>query len=194
VVNVEGRGYPVEVRYRPPEGEGEGEGDAHDDWMASSRVRRNRAASTRGGDVLIFLPGEREIRDAHQRPRAPQVSPHRSPAAVRAPVRARPGPRVLTRPQRRIVLATNVAETSLTVPRIRYVVDPRLGARQALQPTRRSSTACTSSRSRRPAPTSARAAAAASPPALRTACIPKPDFASRRAITDPEIRRAALAA
>jgi ATP-dependent helicase HrpA len=76
--------------------------------------------------VLVFLPGEREIRDAHRALEAAQVPPHRGAAAVRAAV-ARDQDRVFNPgPQRRIVLATNVAETSLTVPRIRYVVDPGL--------------------------------------------------------------------
>src|SRR5205814_2384898 len=76
------------------------------------------------GDALVFLPGEREIRDAHQalerrRYRETEVLP------LYARLSAREQDRVFDPgPGRRIVLATNVAETSLTVPRIRYVVDP----------------------------------------------------------------------
>ena len=125
MVEVEGRAYPVEVRWRPLEGEGRRA-------PASARIathadRRRRADEiTRDdprGDVLVFLPGEREIRDAHlalsrRKYRETEVLPlyARLSAATRtacsSPAR-----------KRRIVLATNVAETSLTVPRIRYVVD-----------------------------------------------------------------------
>ena len=75
------------------------------------------------GDVLVFLPGEREIRDAHlalsrRKYRETEVLPLYARLSAAEQDRVfRPGP------QRRIVLATNVAETSLTVPRIRYVVD-----------------------------------------------------------------------
>src|SRR5690606_10436394 len=75
------------------------------------------------GDTLIFLPGEREIRDAHQalegrKYRHTEVSP------LYARLSARAHDRVFDRgPQRRSALATNVAEASLTVPRIHYVVD-----------------------------------------------------------------------
>ena len=76
------------------------------------------------GDILVFLPGEREIRDAHQslerrKYRNTEVLPLYARLSNQDQDRVfNPGP------NRRIVLATNVAETSLTVPRIRYVVDP----------------------------------------------------------------------
>src|SRR6185436_21120711 len=76
------------------------------------------------GDALVFLSGEREIRDAHQalerrKYRETEVLPLYARLSVRDQDRVfNPGTK------RRIVLATNVAETSLTVPRIRYVVDP----------------------------------------------------------------------
>ena len=76
------------------------------------------------GDVLVFLPGEREIRDAHaalnrRKYRSTEVIPLYARLSVRDQDKVfNPGP------GRRIVLATNVAETSLTVPRIRYVIDP----------------------------------------------------------------------
>ena len=78
------------------------------------------------GDILVFLPGEREIRDAHQalerrKYRETEVLP------LYARLSARDQDRIFSPgPKRRIVLATNVAETSLTVPRIRYVIDPGL--------------------------------------------------------------------
>ncbi len=118
VVEVEGRTYPVEVRWRPPPERGE-----------SSSVEQIVAAMDEitaddpRGDVLVFLPGEREIRDAHlaldrRKYRETEV------LALYARLSATEQDRVF-RPgtKRRIVLATNVAETSLTVPRIRFVVD-----------------------------------------------------------------------
>jgi ATP-dependent helicase HrpA len=139
VVNVEGRSFPVEVRYRP------GDEDADEAAPAGKGARRNESESrdrplaeaivaaadeiTREdptGDVLVFLPGEREIRDAHaaldrRKYRSTEVIPLYARLSVREQDKVfNPGP------GRRIVLATNVAETSLTVPRIRYVIDPGL--------------------------------------------------------------------
>ena len=118
VLDVEGRGYPVEVRWRAPEERQE----------ASTSERLVAAldeitAEDPRGDVLVFLPGEREIRDTHlalsrRKYRATEV------LALYARLSAAEQDRVFKPgPGRRIVLATNVAETSLTVPRIKYVVD-----------------------------------------------------------------------
>src|SRR5262249_19000673 len=118
VVEVEGRGHPVEVRWRPA--------DARDDATTSERIvaALDEITSEDGrGDVLVFLPGEREIRDAHlaltrRKYRATEVLP------LYARLSAAEQDRVFKpAAQRRIVLATNVAETSLTVPGIRYVID-----------------------------------------------------------------------
>ncbi|MDC8015657.1 ATP-dependent RNA helicase HrpA [Tahibacter soli] len=118
VVSVEGRSYPVEVRWRPPPERGETSLTeqivAAVDEITSEDPR---------GDVLVFLPGEREIRDAHlalarRQYRATEVLPLYARLSANDQDRVfKPGS------LRRIVLATNVAETSLTVPRIRYVVD-----------------------------------------------------------------------
>ncbi|QDE40518.1 ATP-dependent RNA helicase HrpA [Luteibacter pinisoli] len=119
VIEVEGRTYPVEVRYRPPGEKGEGN-VAQQIADAMDQITREDPR----GDVLVFLPGEREIRDTHlllsrRQYRETEV------LALYARLSANEQDRVF-RPgtKRRIVLATNVAETSLTVPRIRYVVDP----------------------------------------------------------------------
>ncbi len=118
IVEVEGRSYPVEVRWRPP---GERE-DASTVEQIVAAVDEITAEDPRG-DALIFLPGEREIRDAHlalarRKYRATEVLPLYARLSAAEQDRVfKPGP------SRRIVLATNVAETSLTVPRIRYVVD-----------------------------------------------------------------------
>ncbi len=118
VVEVEGRTYPVEVRWRPPPERGE----TSSVEQIVSAIDEITAEDPRG-DVLIFLPGEREIRDAHlaldrRNYRETEV------LALYARLSAAEQDRVF-KPgsKRRIVLATNVAETSLTVPRIRFVVD-----------------------------------------------------------------------
>jgi ATP-dependent RNA helicase HrpA len=123
VIEVSGRGYPVEVRYRPLRGDDdEQDGDLSTAIGAAvdeiSRIDR--------GDILVFLPGEREIREA-----AATLGRRHLPATEVLPLYARLGSaeqdRVfLPHPHRRIVLATNVAETSLTVPGIRYVIDTGL--------------------------------------------------------------------
>jgi ATP-dependent helicase HrpA len=118
IVEVEGRSYPVEVRWRPPDERG----DATTIEQIVAALDEITHEDPRG-DVLVFLPGEREIRDAHlaltrRKYRATEVLPLYARLSNTEQDRVfKPGP------QRRIVLATNVAETSLTVPRIRYVVD-----------------------------------------------------------------------
>ncbi len=94
---------------------------------------------------------------------------------------------------RRIVLATNVAETSLTVPGIRYVVDGGRPASSATAIAARSSS-CRSSRSRRPPPTSARAGAGACPTGICIRLFDEADFGKRPLYTDPEVLRSSLAA
>ncbi|MGO4550663.1 ATP-dependent RNA helicase HrpA [Lysobacter sp. 2RAF19] len=191
VVSVEGRGYPVDVRWRPIEGEG---GDAGDRTVldgivgACDEIARDHPM----GDTLIFLPGEREIRDAHlalerRKYRHTEILP------LYARLSAKDQDRVFNPgPKRRIVLATNVAETSLTVPRIHAVVDPglarvkRYSPRQKLdrlhiEPISQASADQRKGRCGRIAPgTCYRLYAEA-------------DFESRPRFTDPEIRRAALA-
>ena len=123
VIDVEGRTYPVEVRYRPLEGEGEEQGERTVNDAIVAAIDEITRQDPRG-DVLMFLPGEREIRDAHQalerrKYRETEVTP------LYARLSARDQDKVFNPgPKRRLVLATNVAETSLTVPRIKYVVDP----------------------------------------------------------------------
>ncbi|HEY4291705.1 ATP-dependent RNA helicase HrpA [Luteibacter sp.] len=118
VVAVEGRTYPVEVRYRPPGERVEGNA-AQQVADAMDEITREDPR----GDVLVFLPGEREIRDAHlllsrrQYRETEVLALYARLSATEQDRVFRPGPK------RRIVLATNVAETSLTVPRIRYVID-----------------------------------------------------------------------
>lgn len=122
IIEVSGRTYPVEVRYRPEHFLDDSD-DAVEIEDAVTHAVDELFAETREGDVLVFLPGEREIRDTAEALRKHQPDTHEI-----LPLFARlshaeqdrifqPGNR------RRIVLATNVAETSLTVPGIHYVID-----------------------------------------------------------------------
>src|SRR5580658_8688910 len=120
IVEVSGRTYPVEVRYRPIEGgEDADQGQAISDAIGELSVEGP-------GDILVFLSGEREIRDTADllagRERL-EVLPlySRLSAAEQHRVFDR---RQASSRTRRVVLATNVAETSLTVPGIHYVIDP----------------------------------------------------------------------
>jgi ATP-dependent helicase HrpA len=123
VLMVSGRTYPVEVRYRPFE-----ESREYDLNNAIADGVDELWRGGQGGDVLVFLPGEREIREAadHLRKHLAHQPLHRNAEVL--PLFARLSQAEQDRifqphGQRRIVLATNVAETSLTVPGIRYVID-----------------------------------------------------------------------
>jgi ATP-dependent helicase HrpA len=120
VIEVSGRTYPVEVRYRPPE-----EGEESSDPLRPLVNAVEEACQSGPGDVLVFLPTERDIREAAHVLRGREL--HGGKAKI-LPLYAR----LTTAEQnkvfqphsgRRIVLATNVAESSLTVPGIRFVVD-----------------------------------------------------------------------
>ncbi|MDP1733171.1 MAG: ATP-dependent RNA helicase HrpA [Sulfuritalea sp.] len=124
VIEVSGRLYPIETRYRP-----------FDEKKDTDTVTKlsdaivdavDEAHRTGPGDVLVFLPGEREIREA-----AEALRKHHPPGLEVLPLFARQTAveqgRVFASHQgQRVVLATNVAETSLTVPGIRYVIDSGL--------------------------------------------------------------------
>ncbi|MDB5772376.1 MAG: hrpA [Burkholderia sp.] len=130
VIEVSGRLYPVEVRYRPVEPAEKSEGKSPNqsqkdqrDLMDAVVDAVDELARLGSGDVLVFLPGEREIRDT-----AEALRKHHPPHVEILPLFARLSVQEQERVfkisnARRIVLATNVAETSLTVPGIRYVVD-----------------------------------------------------------------------
>jgi ATP-dependent helicase HrpA len=125
VIEVSGRTYPVEIRWRPLERRKDD--DEEPDPAQAILDAVDELAREGPGDVLVFLPGEREIRDT-----AEALRKHHPAGAEILPLFARLSfeeqERVFrpTAARRRIVLATNVAETSLTVPGIRYVVDPGL--------------------------------------------------------------------
>ncbi|MDT3734708.1 MAG: ATP-dependent RNA helicase HrpA [Denitratisoma sp.] len=118
VIEVSGRLYPIEMRWRPP---------ADNVDLPEAIVDAVDECHRNGpGDVLVFLPGEREIREA-----AEALRKHHPPGTELLPLYARQSAQEQQRvfapaKGRRVVLATNVAETSLTVPGIRYVVDSGL--------------------------------------------------------------------
>lgn len=199
IIEVSGRTYPVEIRYRPlmdlPEDDEDGEPIVRDQTEAI--VDAVKELSAEGpGDILVFLPGEREIRDTAEALaplgegiRGVDVLPlySRLSAAeqhrVFAPAQGS---------RRRVVLATNVAETSLTVPGIRYVIDTgvarisRYSARTKVQrlPIEPISQASANQRS-------GRCGRVAAGIAIRL--YAEEDFESRPEFTDPEILRTNLA-
>lgn len=123
VLNISGRTYPVEVRYNPIE-----EADETDDksLMLAINDACDELSREGQGDILVFLPGEREIREAADFLRRMQA-PTTQILMLFARLSADEQERVFrTSGSRRIVLATNVAETSITVPGIHYVVDAGL--------------------------------------------------------------------
>ncbi|WP_211371170.1 ATP-dependent RNA helicase HrpA [Dechloromonas hortensis] len=133
VIEVSGRLYPVDVRYRPVS-DLEKQDDERDlyDAIVDAADELSRLGS---GDILVFLPGEREIREAAEALRKhalarPGMSSAHAPEILPLFSRLSAGEQDrIFKPsgnQRRIVLATNVAETSLTVPGIRYVIDTGL--------------------------------------------------------------------
>ena len=211
IVEVSGRTYPVEIRYRPLEVPVVSDDDDDPDDPDHEIVRIEVRDPTEGivdavreleaepaGDVLVFLSGEREIRDTAEALRdalrndvfPTEILPlyARLPTAEQQRVfNAKAGG------PRRIVLATNVAETSLTVPGIRYVVDPGTARisrysrrtkvqRLPIEPISQASAAQRSGRSGRTAP---------------GVCIrlySESDFDGRPRYTDPEILRTNLGA
>ena len=124
VIEVSGRLYPVDVRYRPV-ADLEKEDDERDLYDAITDAV-DELARLGPGDTLIFLPGEREIREAAEALRK-KHPPHTEILPLFSRLSAGDQDRIF-KPSgaRRIVLATNVAETSLTVPGIRYVIDSGL--------------------------------------------------------------------
>jgi len=136
VIEVSGRLYPVDVRYRPVDSTDKSEVKAVPTQAQRERGQRDlidavtdavdEACRIGSGDVLVFLPGEREIRDTAEALRK-HHPPHVEILPLFARLSAQEQERVFKASNaRRIVLATNVAETSLTVPGIRYVVDAGL--------------------------------------------------------------------
>ena len=231
IVEVTGRTYPVEIRYRPlapdvgRDGEEDGPEEGFEDFDAAGNLHVEDTAREEAvdqvtgiieacdelmaegpGDILVFLAGEADIRDTHiglqehlgRRYLAPGATPARVPGEVEVvPLYARLSSAEQHRvfeahSTRRIVLATNVAETSLTVPGIRYVVDPgnaRISRfsnktkvqRLPIEPVSQASANQRSGRSGRVAD------------GIAIRLYSRRDFESRPRYTDPEILRTSLA-
>lgn len=198
VVEVSGRAYPVEVHYRPLVRESREEDDLtlQEGILAAvdevERIEREKRWYSGPRDILIFLPGERDIREtADLLRRAELKSTEILPLYARLS-NAEQNRVFQSHAGRRIVLSTNVAETSLTVPGIRYVIDPglvrmsRYSARAKVQrlPIEPVSQASADQRK-------GRCGRVAEGVCLRL--YSEEDFLSRPAFTEPEIQRTNLA-
>src|SRR5580700_3516184 len=194
IIEVSGRTYPVEVRYRPIADPEQRDTEDRDQIQAISDAIDELSANG-PGDILVFFSGEREIRDtadALKGRKNLEVLPlyGRLSAAEQHRVFELPAGRTMS--HRRVVLATNVAETSLTVPGIRYVIDPgtarisRYSLRTKVQrlPIEPISQASANQRK-------GRCGRVADGICIRL--YSQEDFESRPEFTDPEIQRTNLA-
>ncbi|MCQ9422605.1 ATP-dependent RNA helicase HrpA [Pseudomonas sp. LJDD11] len=202
IIEVSGRTFPVETWYRPLTSEQDEEGNSVEEDLTVDQAilatldelaeleRRERKTP---GDVLVFLPGEREIRDAAEVLRKAQLR-HTEILPLYARLSPAEQQRIFqSHPGRRVVLATNVAETSLTVPGIRYVIDigtariSRYSYRAKVQrlPIEAVSQASANQRKGR---------CGRVEPGICIRLYSEEDFLSRPEFTDPEILRTNLAA
>ncbi|NYG58534.1 ATP-dependent helicase HrpA [Nocardioides daedukensis] len=199
IIEVSGRTYPVEVRYRPlvelPDSDEDGEVVTRDQTEAIADAVRELSGEG-PGDILVFLPGEREIRDTADALNDLNLRNKLDVVPLYSRLSAAEQHRVFESPKagrgRRVVLATNVAETSLTVPGIRYVVDSglarisRYSARTKVQrlPIEPISQASANQRSGRCGRVEA---------GIAIRLYSEEDFESRPEFTEPEILRTNLA-
>ena len=190
IIQVSGRTYPVEIRYRPPQKDEEGE--MQDVPQAICSALDELSIGGLRGDVLVFLPGEREIREA-----AEALRKHRHKGIEILPLFSRLSTVEQDRVfkvgnQRRVVLATNVAETSLTVPNIGYVIDTgvarinRYSIRQKVEQLHIEKIARSAANQR-----AGRCGRVMSGICIRL--YDEEEFAQRAEFTDPEIFRVSLA-
>ncbi|GAA0845354.1 ATP-dependent RNA helicase HrpA [Cupriavidus pauculus] len=199
VIEVSGRLYPVEIRYRPIQADQPADGAPRSDKARERDLYDgivdavDELCRLGPGDVLVFLPGEREIREA-----AEALRKHHPPHTEILPLFARLSVQEQERVfkpsnARRIVLATNVAETSLTVPGIRYVVDTglarvkRYSYRNKVEQLQIESISQAAANQR-----AGRCGRVADGVCIRL--YEESDFAGRPRFTDPEILRSSLAA
>jgi ATP-dependent helicase HrpA len=192
VVEVSGRTYPVEVRYRPVVDPDDPEVDPDRDQVTAVLDAVDELVAEGPGDILVFLAGEREIRDT-QDALAERALPNTEVVPLYSRLSAAEQHRVFApHTGRRIVLATNVAETSLTVPGIRYVIDPGTARisryshrtkvqRLPIEPVSQASARQRSGRCGRLGP------------GIAIRLYAEDDFLARPEFTDPEILRTNLA-
>ena len=211
IIEVSGRTYPVEVRYRPLVLEADvAEDDELEDIHSVERDLTqaiidgvDELAAEGPGDMLVFLPGEREIREISDALTAHLERGTRGRAALPVEVlplfgrlSAQDQQKIFTPPKagtyRRVILSTNVAETSLTVPGITYVIDSGLARisrysqrtkvqRLPIEPISQASASQRSGRSGRTAP------------GIAIRLFSEEDFEGRDEFTEPEILRTSLA-
>ncbi len=202
IIEVSGRTYPVDTWYRPLTSEQDEEGNSVEEDLSVDQAiiatldeiaHFERSNGKSPGDVLVFLPGEREIRDAADMLRKAQLK-HTEILPLYARLSPAEQQRIFqSHPGRRVVLATNVAETSLTVPGIRYVIDSgtarisRYSYRAKVQrlPIEAVSQASANQRKGR---------CGRVEPGICVRLYSEEDFNARPAFTDPEILRTNLAA
>jgi len=188
IIQVSGRTYPVEIRYRPLL---QDDGETLEQVQGILKAVHELDKESRG-DILVFLSGEREIRDTAEYLKRAQLK-HTEILPLYARLSASEQNKIFQgHSARRIVLATNVAETSLTVPGIRYVIDPglarisRYSVRSKVQrlPIEDISQASANQRSGRCGRLS---------DGICIRLYAEDDFTSRDEFTDPEILRTNLA-
>jgi ATP-dependent helicase HrpA len=209
IIEVSGRTYPVEIRYRPLVAEAMDDDELTDaaptvdrDYIEGISAALDELERESNGDVLVFLSGETEIRDAADALQGKYASSGRTSPTEILPLYGRLSsadqhrvfqPSTVAGVRRRIVLATNVAETSLTVPGIRYVIDAgtarisRYSVRSKVQrlPIEAISQASANQRSGRSGRTS---------DGIAIRLYSEEDFTRRPEYTEPEILRTNLAA
>jgi len=185
IIAVEGRTYPVDVLYEPPPSE-------MDMPEAVANAIVNVTSLDPRGDILVFLPGEREIRETESELHAKAL---RNTAIV--PLYARLSGADQAKvfasvPQRRVILATNVAETSLTIPGIVYVVDTGV-ARLSRYDPRSGTTRLQVEAISQASADQRKGRCGRVRDGICVRLYDEPSFAARPAFTDPEIKRTGLA-
>ena len=193
IIEVSGRLWPVEIRYAPVEWHAKEDDDWELDHVdAAVRATEDALIESDAGDVLVFMPTERDIRDTRERLEGSLGAGieviglfGRMPAAEQQRIFA-PGLR------RRVIVATNIAETSLTLPRIRYVIDAGLSRMSRYNPRTRTKRLPVEDISQ----SSANQRAGRAGRVQDGTCIrlyAEDDFEKRPRFTQPEIQRANLA-
>ncbi len=202
IIEVSGRTFPVDVWYRPLSAERDEEGNLIEEDLSIDQgilaaleelEAHERSNGKMPGDALVFLPGEREIRDTADYLRKANLK-HTEILPLYARLSVAEQQKIFaSHAGRRVVLATNVAETSLTVPGIVYVIDPgearisRYSPRSKVQrlPVEPIAQASANQRKGRCGRTA---------PGICVRLFSEEDFNTRPAFTDPEILRTNLAA
>ncbi|HEY3898598.1 MAG TPA: ATP-dependent RNA helicase HrpA [Chthoniobacter sp.] len=194
IIEVSGRLWPVEIRYAPIESHArpEEQADELNHIEAAVRATEDALIESETGDVLVFMPTERDIRETRELLEGSLGAEFeviglfgRMPAAEQQRIFA-PGPR------RRVIVATNIAETSLTLPRVRYVIDAGLCRMSRYNPRTRTKRLPVEDISQ----SSANQRAGRAGRVQDGTCIrlyAEDDFAKRPRFTQPEIQRANLA-